>query len=488
MIIASLLVVAIIGSSISISYNYDEYLSDSSNTYKDTKEVMVDMLQDQDIDIDELDLPIKKDVLETVLKAEELGVRQNEKIKVVWKYTRKKKKKKKDGTKKTVTKTYYYTKDVTLKYYDYTYQYRLPWQLVYALAVVTEADKELVEEISKLQPKFKYKETLKKPSDKVYDWASRRYVNYTFGQVKNVNFKNYQYDNEGKSKHWIYTPVVAMDTVETFSKKYIYNYKKKWRGEDVYPKGYDCVIDSIEVVDNSERFIEYLNELDLTVHDIEFLIEIIKELPEGDMVAYELQDILDKAIITNLGNDREFSADIPLIQGDWTRDDLIATAMSLQGLDYFWGGKYPKKGANPNWGKLTTVTSPGSWSTGRKLPLGLDCSGFVEWVYYQMLGYSISDYGGTYSMWKKSYAIDKDDLKPGDLGFYNYGGGVHVGIYIGKIDGTDAFIHSGGRTWKDATHPTGQVIVSKQYDVYNGYPPSKFKYFRRFPVRFADDE
>ncbi len=49
-------------------------------------------------------------------------------------------------------------------------------------------------------------------------------------------------------------------------------------------------------------------------------------------------------------------------------------------MGYFWGGK-SASGWNNSWGASTLVTAPGSEKTNTYQPFGLDCSGFVDWVY-----------------------------------------------------------------------------------------------------------
>ncbi len=170
-------------------------------------------------------------------------------------------------------------------------------------------------------------------------------------------------------------------------------------------------------------------------------------------------------------------------QDGYYREDIVNLAKSLQGLDYFWGGKYKKKDFNDNWGNFKLVTSPNSSMSGLHLRSGMDCSGFVQWAYHNA-GLDIQ--GSTYNMISggKLDRVSLDDLEPGDLGFYHdWSGsetGNHVGIYLGKIDGEHLFIHQGGPIWKDEEHPTGQVIISALNDDYNGYPPVRFKLFYKY--------
>ena len=68
---------------------------------------------------------------------------------------------------------------------------------------------------------------------------------------------------------------------------------------------------------------------------------------------------------------------------------------------------------------------------------GFDCSGYTRYVMEQ-LGVSLPRTSA--SMYQEGTAVDKSDLQPGDLVFFNTSGkGVsHVGIFLG--DGN--FIHS----------------------------------------------
>ena len=55
-------------------------------------------------------------------------------------------------------------------------------------------------------------------------------------------------------------------------------------------------------------------------------------------------------------------------------------------VDYFWGGKSLVLGWDDRWGELTEVTAEGSDTTGTEQPYGLDCSGFVDWAFYNTSG------------------------------------------------------------------------------------------------------
>lgn len=60
---------------------------------------------------------------------------------------------------------------------------------------------------------------------------------------------------------------------------------------------------------------------------------------------------------------------------------FVRTACALTGqVDYFWGGKSHTLGWDRAWGWPQRVTAPGSDTTGRVRPYGLDCSGLVSWA------------------------------------------------------------------------------------------------------------
>lgn len=90
----------------------------------------------------------------------------------------------------------------------------------------------------------------------------------------------------------------------------------------------------------------------------------------------------------------------------------LAYALSLVGVNYKYGGKSPET--------------------------GLDCSGFVSYVYQQAAGLVLPHNARAISMFGQKITIS--ELQPGDLVFYNtmrhaYS---HVGIYLGD----NRFIHS----------------------------------------------
>jgi cell wall-associated NlpC family hydrolase len=79
------------------------------------------------------------------------------------------------------------------------------------------------------------------------------------------------------------------------------------------------------------------------------------------------------------------------------RKSVVLTAYSLLGkVKYFWGGKSLVLGWDSRWGTPMRVTADESPTTGTVRPFGLDCSGFVDWVFYNTSGgdYIIGHGGG----------------------------------------------------------------------------------------------
>lgn len=114
------------------------------------------------------------------------------------------------------------------------------------------------------------------------------------------------------------------------------------------------------------------------------------------------------------------------------REAVVRTACSLVGkVNYFWGGKSLVIGWNARWGEVRQVTAAGSSTTGTYRPYGLDCSGFVDWVFYNATGsgYIIGHGGGATAQHSYCTDISWADAQPGDLVFYP--DNSHVGIVGG---------------------------------------------------------
>ena len=100
-----------------------------------------------------------------------------------------------------------------------------------------------------------------------------------------------------------------------------------------------------------------------------------------DLSPEEIQEIINK-LPTDLSEERK---------------QVVLTAYQLLGkVNYFWGGKSLVLGWDSRWGTPMKVTAAGSSSSGTVRPFGLDCSGFVDWVFYNQSGgqYIIGHGGG----------------------------------------------------------------------------------------------
>lgn len=123
------------------------------------------------------------------------------------------------------------------------------------------------------------------------------------------------------------------------------------------------------------------------------------------------------------------------------RKATVKTAFSLVGkVSYFWGGKSSAIGWDSRWGTPRKVTAAGSNTTGMTIPYGLDCSGFVDWVFNNTFGVVVGHGGGARSQYSYCRKISWAEAQPGDLVFYPDLG--HVGIVAGYDgDGNVLIVH-----------------------------------------------
>jgi cell wall-associated NlpC family hydrolase len=125
---------------------------------------------------------------------------------------------------------------------------------------------------------------------------------------------------------------------------------------------------------------------------------------------------VDSAAFENLINDLSQSDDkgtlVKLKNLTNRASELVMQAVGMLGIRYKYGGNSPES--------------------------GLDCSGLVAYVFKQAWGTDLPRTSREISMMGQN--VDTQDLKPGDLVFYNTlrRGFSHVGIYLGD----NKFIHS----------------------------------------------
>ena len=147
------------------------------------------------------------------------------------------------------------------------------------------------------------------------------------------------------------------------------------------------------------------------------------------------------------------------------------TALSLEGkVSYFWGGKSGAIGWDGRWGRYTKVTASGSPTTGTYRPFGLDCSGYVDWVFNNALGYVIGHGGGAKCQYEHCTPIAWTAAQPGDLVFYN--GCEHVGIVVENDGGTLTIINcSSGQdniaVMRQSRPSTSCFVLAGQPDIFD---------------------
>ena len=196
---------------------------------------------------------------------------------------------------------------------------------------------------------------------------------------------------------------------------------------------------------------------------------------QREMLEELLKPDYDDIFLSLIGNYQPDGApigpvDISDIQGtlpddlDPLRESIVLTAYQLLGkVTYFWGGKSLVLGWDSRWGTPTTVTAPGSGSTGKVLPFGLDCSGFVDWTFYNATNgaYLPGRGGGAASQHGYCTNIAWADALPGDLVFY--ADDSHVGIVCGYDSvGNILVIHcSGGQNGVVVTGREGFAVAAR---------------------------
>ena len=253
-----------------------------------------------------------------------------------------------------------------------------------------------------------------------------------------------------------------------------------------------------EFIVDITSFDTFIQEANLDYSELHEIYNTITKLPnsyecvEALSIALNEYGLLDSLDGISLHTSRPIDLDItlPHVAGEYSRNDVTNAAQSLLGVPYFWGGKHNEIGLNTDWGSLRQVTLSGNWSTGKTLPYGLDCSGFISWAYNQVLlpkGQVFPD--GTLNQYASAMLIpiSESELQPGDIGYTK--GIDHVGMYIGTTDDLKMFIHAGGRLYSSSGKPAGQVVISynNSSTYYEGNAPTKFINFFRLKYRFKGE-
>jgi cell wall-associated NlpC family hydrolase len=119
--------------------------------------------------------------------------------------------------------------------------------------------------------------------------------------------------------------------------------------------------------------------------------------------------------------------------------DVVLFAMGLVDVAYRFGGKTPEA--------------------------GFDCSGMVTYVYREAIGLGVT--GRAVDIARKGRPIAKNELRPGDLVFFNTLNSPfsHVGIYIGE----NRFIHAPSTNSRVRVDSMSASYYSKRFHAARAY-------------------
>lgn len=165
-----------------------------------------------------------------------------------------------------------------------------------------------------------------------------------------------------------------------------------------------------------------------------------------------VSNLYSQSIVSRL-SDEEFEAVEERLSGlEGERRAVVLAALSLEGkVPYFYGGKSSRVGWNPAWGQIAAVSGDETLAGGSVEPYGLDCSGYVSWVFANAMGDAkAAGYvgEGTGAQWANSKAVSMSDAQPGDLVFLAgpeaAGANNHVGVVVSNEGGRLAVAHCSG--------------------------------------------
>lgn len=161
-----------------------------------------------------------------------------------------------------------------------------------------------------------------------------------------------------------------------------------------------------------------------TAYQRKALSELLDDPALLDALLYDLKSLQYDAAMLRRTLPKELSQE---------RRAVVQAALSLVGkVNYFWGGKSLMLGWDGRWGQLAKVTADGSSASGTYRPYGLDCSGMVDWAFYNATGgeYVIGHGGGATMQHSYCTPVRWEDAQIGDLAFYP--DDEHVGIICGR--------------------------------------------------------
>jgi NlpC/P60 family len=138
-------------------------------------------------------------------------------------------------------------------------------------------------------------------------------------------------------------------------------------------------------------------------------------------------------------------------------------------VPYSWGGGHDPTYTGPSYGTCYKYTGPLPCEASQTI--GVDCSGFVRWVYSIVYGRDVLP-GNTDDQLRNPLMqpVSANLAQPGDLVFYGYSAAKteHVGIYIGQGQMIDA-LHTGTTVETDfVSTPVSGPIQLVGYYHYTG--------------------
>ena len=131
------------------------------------------------------------------------------------------------------------------------------------------------------------------------------------------------------------------------------------------------------------------------------------------------------------------------------RKEIIQFALSSVGkVPYYWGGKPSRAGYEGNY--FGTPMDP---DTKGRILKGLDCSGWINWVYWSVTGERLAG-ESTSSLILCGKPIKRSELKPGDI-IVKTGTGAHVVMFLGwTSNGQMQVIHESSASVNNVTVKT----------------------------------
>ena len=131
--------------------------------------------------------------------------------------------------------------------------------------------------------------------------------------------------------------------------------------------------------------------------------------------------------VKGLLNSREIEQYMGLVPEDASqqRKDFVRYALTSVGkIPYYWGGKPSAPGYTGNsFGSLTVPDEDG------RILKGLDCSGWINWVYWSATGRGLGAQS-TRTLLGSGTPVSRDELLPGDI-CIRFNPMAHVVIFLG---------------------------------------------------------